>query len=63
MIPLQLPKIIGKIINRFLSNKKIPAIPPLLGTGEIMSNFSQKASIFNKFFASQCTPLMRLFRR
>ena len=57
MIPLQLPKIIGKIINRFLSNKKIPAIPPLLGTGEIMSNFSQKASIFNKFSASQCTPL------
>ena len=57
MIPLQLPKIIGKIINRFLSNKKIPAIPLLLGTGEIMSNFSQKASIFNKFSASQCTPL------
>ena len=43
--------------NRFLSNKKIPAIPPLLVNREIISNFSQKASIFNKFFASQCTPL------
>ena len=25
--------------------------------GEIISNFSQKASIFNKFFVSQCTQL------
>ena len=25
--------------------------------GEIISNFSQKASIFNKFFVSQSTPL------
>ena len=41
----------------FLSNKKIPAIPPLLVNREIISNFSQKASIFNTFFASQCTLL------
>ena len=44
-------------INCFLSNKKIPPIPPLLINWEIISNVSQKASIFNKFFASQCTPL------
>ena len=55
--PITAPKTYWKIINRFLSNKKIPAIPPLLVNGEIISNFSQKASIFNKFFASQCTPL------
>ena len=41
----------------FLSNKKIPAIPLLLVNGEVISNFSQKASIFNIFFASQCTLL------
>ena len=41
----------------FLSNEKIPAIPPLLVNGEIISNVSQKTSIFNKFFTSQCTPL------
>ena len=41
----------------FLSNKKIPATPPLLVNGETISNFSQKASVFNKCFASQCTPL------
>ena len=55
--PITAPKTYWKIINRFLSNKKIPGIPPLLVNGEIISNFSQKASIFNKFFASQCTPL------
>ena len=46
-----------KILNRFLSNKKIPSIPPLLVNGEMISNFSKKAELFNKFFASQCTPL------
>ena len=55
--PIIAPKAYWKIINRFLSNKKIPAVPPLLVNGEIISNFSQKATIFNKFFASQCTLL------
>ena len=35
-------------------------MPPLLVNGEIISNFSEKASIFNKFFASHCTPLQNL---
>ena len=43
--------------TNFLNNKKIPAIPPVLVNWEIILNFSQKASIFNNFFASQCTPL------
>ena len=55
--PITAPKTYWKIINRFLSNKKNPAILPLLVKGEIISNFFQKASIFNKFFASQYTPL------
>ena len=55
--PIAAPKTYWKIINRFLSNKKIPVIPPLLVNGEIISNFSQKTSFFNKFFASQCIPL------
>ena len=46
------PKTYWKIIIRFLNNKKIPAIPPLLVNGEITSNFSQRASIFNKFFCA-----------
>ena len=55
--PITAPKTYWKIINRFLSNNKIPAIPPLLVNREMISNFSQKASIFNKYFASQCIPL------
>ena len=42
--PETAPKTYWKILNRFLSNKKIP-------------NFSKKVELFNKFFASQCTPL------
>ena len=32
-------------------------IPPLLVNNKIISNFSEKANLFNIFFASQCTPL------
>ena len=47
--PLPAPQTYSKILNRLLSNKKV---------GEkIISNFSQKATIFNKYFASQCTQL------
>ena len=55
--PISDPKTYWKIINRFLSNTKTPAMPSLLVSGEIISIFSQKASIFNILFASQCTPL------
>ena len=36
------PKTYWKLSNRFLSNKKIPSIPPLLVNGEMISNFSKK---------------------
>ena len=51
------PKTYWKIINRFVSNKKTPIIPPLLVNNKIISNFSEKANLFKQFFASQCTPL------
>ena len=47
-------------INRFLNNKKVPVVPPLLVNGEIISNFSQEAVIFNKYFVSQYTLLLSL---
>ena len=55
--PIMTPKIYMKIINRFLSNKRIPAIPLLLVNGKITSNFSQEASIISDISASQYTPL------
>ena len=48
--PETAPKRYWKILNRFLSNKKIPSIPPLLVNGEMISNFSKKAELFIKFF-------------
>ena len=54
---LAAPKTYWTILNRFLHNKKIPLIPPLLVNGEVVSDFSTKAELFNEYFASQCTPL------
>ena len=45
------------ILNRFLYNKKIPAVPPLLVDGTFISDFCEKANLFNNFFASICTPI------
>ena len=45
------------ILNHFLYNKKIPAIPPLFVDGNFISDFREKANIFNNFFASLCKPI------
>ena len=46
-------------MNKFLSNKKTPIIPPVLANGELASDFKQKANLINNFFAIQCTPFKR----
>ena len=45
-----------KILNKFLNKCKMPRIPPLLVQGKYVTNCKEKASIFNNFFSSQCTP-------
>ena len=45
--PETAPETYWKILNRFL--RKIPSIPPLLVNGDMISNFSKKAELFNKF--------------
>ena len=35
------PKTYWSIINKFLSNKKTPIIPPVLANGELVSDFEQ----------------------
>ena len=32
-------------------------MPPLLVNGELVTDFKQKANLFNNYFASQCTPI------
>ena len=51
------PKTYWSVINKFLSNKKVLIIPPLLVDSELVSDFKQKANVFNNHFASQCTPM------
>ena len=48
--PKAAPKTYWSILNRFLYNKKIPAISPLLVNGKFVSDFCTKANLFNDFF-------------
>ena len=45
------------IIGHFLNNKILPTIPPLWFNGTLISDFKQKANLFNSYFYSQCTPI------
>ena len=45
------------ILNCFLYNKKIHAIPPLLVDGNFIPGFCEKANLFNNCFASICTAI------
>ena len=55
--PSTAPKTYWSILNRFLSNKKLPIIPPILVDDRVVSNFDKKTKLFNSYFASQCTPV------
>ena len=41
--PNAAPKTYWSISNRFLCNKKIPSIPPILVNIKVVSNFAEKA--------------------
>ena len=43
------------ILKTFLNNKKILVIPPILYDNKFITNFNEKAEIFNNFFAKQCS--------
>ena len=51
------PKVYWTVLNNFMNNIKIPSVRPILISSETITNIVQKASIFNDFFASHCTPL------
>ena len=42
-------------MKTFSDRKKAPAITPLLFNGAFVTDFQEKANIFNSYFAKQCT--------
>ena len=51
------PETYWLISIRFLYNKKIPAISPLLVKGKFVLDFCTKANLFNDFLTSICKPV------
>ena len=49
------PKAYWSILKTVLNNKKIPCIPPIYHNNNYITDFKEKAQIFNNFFAKQCT--------
>ena len=45
------------LINTVLNKVKIPRIPPLLENGLFVTDFAEKAQIFNDYFILQCTTI------
>ena len=56
-IPRQPQKPIGKILKTFANAFKIPLIPPLLIGNQLVSDFLEKANLFNEYFSKQCTTI------
>ena len=51
------PKTYWSILKTFLNNKKIPCIPPLFHENKFITDFKEKAELFNHFFVNQCSLL------
>ena len=46
------------ILKTFVNDQKISIIPPLYHNGNFLSDFRQKAELFNSFFSEQCSILL-----
>ena len=45
------------ILKTFYNKRKSPLIPPLLVNNSFVTDFKEKANLFNEFFCKQCTPV------
>ena len=45
------------ILKTFYNKRKIPLIPPLLVNNSFVTDFKEKANLFNEFFCKQCLPV------
>ena len=55
--PKTAPKTYWKILKAFANGTKIPLIPPLLVGNQLVSDFLEKANLFNDYFSKQCTTI------
>ena len=55
--PKTAPKTYWSILKTFVNGSKIPLIPPLLVNNEFVTDFLEKANLFNDFFREQCRPI------
>ena len=55
MDPTTSLKVCWSILKIILNNKKIPCIPPIYHRKNYITDFKEKAQIFNNFFVKQCT--------
>ena len=53
--PKTTPKVYWSILKSLYCDKKIPVIPPLFYNNSFVTDFREKADLFNKFFANQCS--------
>ena len=51
--PLTGPKTYWSILKRLMNMVKIPTVPPLLVNDIFVTDFTEKAGIFNTFFTNQ----------
>ena len=49
------PKTYRSVLKSFHNNKKILCIPPVFHKNRFVTNFKEKAKMFNSFFAKQCS--------
>ena len=49
------PKNYWKIIHRAMNKSRAPKIPPILNNGNFVLKCTEKAKLFNEYFAKQCT--------
>ena len=50
--PKTAPKTYWKILKIFVNSTKIPLIPPLLVGNQLVSDFLEKANLFNDYFSN-----------
>ena len=55
MDPTASPKAYCSTLETFLNNKRKPCVPPIYHNNNYITDFKEKAQIFNNFFAKQCT--------